>query len=84
MIAGRKMVIDDEEVGMMRERERCDDCIGGKSVPLLSFFRAPRNSEITPPFLESAFARFRPCDIFRGVYHFEGTKLQILITSEWK
>ena len=32
------MVIDDEEVGMMRERERCDDCIGGKSVPLLLLF----------------------------------------------
>lgn len=56
----------------------------GRASPSSSFFRAPRNSEITPPFLESAFARFRPCDIFRGVYHFEGTKLQILITSEWK
>lgn len=50
---------------MMREREveeipreQCDDCIGGKSLlppssSSSSFFRASRNSEITPPFLGS-------------------------------
>ena len=57
------MVIDDGGGRrMMREREveeipreQCDDCIGGKSLlsSSSSFFRASRNSEITPPFLES-------------------------------
>lgn len=58
---------------MMREREveeipreQCDDCIGGKSLlppSSSSFFRASRNSEITPPFLGS-FCSFHAVEYY--------------------